>query len=566
MKTLSTQLSYFLQNKEIKQNLPILLKYIGALVAVIVVFTVIFHFIMLYAEGEEHSWITGLYWTLTVMSTLGFGDITFQTDIGRFFSVIVLMTGIVMLLIVLPFAFIRFFYAPWLEAQIHSRAPRELPPSIEGHVLLTARDAIAPGLITRLERDDIPYTLIEPDPAVASEWFTEGLSVAVGDIDSKETYRSLQASRARLVFANRDDIVNTNIALTVREAAPDVPLAAVADNEDAIDILELSGATHVLPLKRWLGEQLANRINAQRAGLHPIGEYEDLKIAELPVHNTPLAGHTIRETRLREKTGVNIIGVWKRGRMEPARPDTELTDQCVPVVMGTDTQLDELDSILAIYDVNPNPVLLIGGGNVGSAAARSLAEKDVPVHLVERKEERCRMLRDVVTKVFHGDASDYHLLHEAGIDKAPSVLLTTNDDAINVYLTSYCRRLNPELRIVSRITHERTLDAIYRAGADFVLSYSTLGVDAVMAILNDKELVVLGEGVDLFTRALPSSLHGTTLVESGIGAKTGLNVVAVKHDGEIVTRLRADLQLKEGDELVMIGADEQVETFVNTYG
>ena len=565
MKTLSTQLSYFLQNKEIKQNLPILLKYVGALLAVIAVFTIIFHFIMLYAEGEEHSWITGLYWTLTVMSTLGFGDITFQSDIGRLFSVIVLITGIVMLLIVLPFAFIRFFYAPWLEAQIRSRAPRELPPTIEGHVLLTARDAITPGLINRLERDDIPYALVEPDPATASAWYTEGLSVVVGEIDNQETYRRLRADRARLVVANRDDIINTNIALTVRETAPDVPIAAVADNEDAIDILELSGATHVLPLKRWLGEQLANRINAQRAGLHPIGKYEDLKIAELPVHNTPLAGHTIRETRLREKTGVSIIGVWKRGQMQAARPDTQLTDQCVPVVMGTNAQLDELDTLLAIYDVNPNPVLLIGGGMVGTAAAHSLAEKDVPVHLVERKEERCRVLRDVCTEVFHGDASDYKLLHEAGIDKAPSVLLTTNDDAVNVYLSSYCRRLNPELRIVSRITHERTLDAIYRAGADFVLSYSTLGVDAVMAILNDKELVVLGEGVDLFTRELPPVLHGTTLAESGIGAKTGLNVVAVKHNGEVATRLTPDLQLKEGDELIMVGADEQVNTFVDVY-
>jgi len=330
--------------------------------------------------------------------------------------------------------------------------------------------------------------------------------------------------------------------------------------------LELSGATRVLPLKRWLGEQLANRINAQRAGLHPIGEYEDLKIAELPVHNTPLARHTIRETQLREKTGVSIIGVWKRGRMEPARPETELTDQCVPVVMGTAEQLDELDMMLAIYDINPNPVLLIGGGMVGSAAARELAAKGVPVHLVERDRRRCRQLRTVCTEVFHGDASDYSLLHEAGIDKAPSVLLTTNDDAVNVYLASYCRRLNPELRIVSRITHERNLDAIYRAGANFVLSYSTLGVDAVMAILNDKELVVLGEGVDLFTRDLPPALHGRTLAESGIGAKTGLNVVAVKTDGQVVTRLAPDLRLEPGMELVMIGADEQVDTFVTTYG
>ena len=42
-------------------------------------------------EGQAHSWLTGLYWTLTVMSTLGFGDITFHSDLGRAFSIVVLM-------------------------------------------------------------------------------------------------------------------------------------------------------------------------------------------------------------------------------------------------------------------------------------------------------------------------------------------------------------------------------------------------------------------------------------------------------------------------------------------
>jgi len=98
-----------------------------------------------------------------------------------------------------------------------------------------------------------------------------------------------------------------------------------------------------------------------------------------------------------------------------------------------------------------------------------------------------------------------------------------------------------------------------------VLSYSTLGVDAVMSILNDRELVVLGEGVDLFTRGLPSALHGKTLAGCGIGARTGLNVVAIKHNGEVATRLTPDLQLKEGDELIRVGANEQVSTFVDVY-
>ncbi len=564
MKTLSTQLSYFLQNKQIRQNLPILLRYVAALIIVIAVFTVLFHFIMLY-EGKEHSWITGLYWTLTVMSTLGFGDITFQSDLGRLFSVVVLITGIVMLLIVLPFAFIRFFYAPWLEAQIRSRAPRSLPATTEGHVLLTSRDAIAPGLISRLERDDIPYALLEPDPTLASEGRIEGLNTVVGEVDDDETYRRLRADRAALVVANRDDIVNTNITLTVREVAPDVPIAAIARDEDAIDILELSGATHVLPLKQWLGEQLANRINARRAGIHPIGEYRDLQVAEVPVHNTPFSGHSIRETRLREQTGVSVIGVWERGRFQAARPDTVLTDASVPIVMGRPSQVAGLDRFLSDYDVNRHPILLIGGGTVGSAAARSLERRGVSVHLVERSAQRCRRLQDTCDDVFCGDASDYSLLHRAGIDETPSVLLTTNDDAVNIYLTSYCRRLNPELRIVSRITHERNLEAIYRAGADFVLSYSTLGVDVLTSILKQKELVVLGEGVDLFTRSVPSSLAGRTLAESEIGARTGLNVVALKNGETIRTDLPPDTPLPDGCELVMVGSDDQVDAFVDAY-
>ena len=58
------------------------------------------------------------------MSTLGFGDITFHTDLGRIFSIVVLISGMIFLLILLPFTFIEFFYAPWMNAQAATRAPR----------------------------------------------------------------------------------------------------------------------------------------------------------------------------------------------------------------------------------------------------------------------------------------------------------------------------------------------------------------------------------------------------------------------------------------------------------
>jgi Trk K+ transport system NAD-binding subunit len=564
MKTISTQLSYFLQDRDTQRNLWLLLRYVLILVAVILVFTVLFHFIMLY-EGKSHSWITGLYWTLTVMSTLGFGDITFQSDLGRLFSVFVLLTGIVMLLIVLPFAFIRFFYAPWLETQIQNRAPSSLPDDTTGHVIFCNYDDIAREVIPRLERDGIPYVVLEPDPRTASNLLYDDLQVVRGEIDSRETYEAVRVSQARFVVANHGDVDNTNVTLTVRETAPDVPLAAVIDNDDAQDILELSGATHVLPLKRWLGEQLANRVNTQHAELHPIGRYRDLRLAELPVHNTPLEGQTIRESDLRQGFGVTVAGVWERGVFQPARPDYPLQPSSVPVIVGTDEQLQTLNERISPYDTNPHPVLVIGGGTVGRAAIRALNERGVPVHLIEQQKERCQALGPHCENVFWGDASDYDLLHEAGIDQAPSVLLTTNDDAVNIYLAAYCRRLNLDLRVVSRITHERNLEAIHRAGADFVLSYVTLGGEAVYSAIKDKRLVVLGEGVDFVTREVPPALHGHTLAESEIGARTGLNVVAIEHNGSFATDLTGDTTLPAGGRLLMIGTEAQAAAFVETF-
>lgn len=128
----------------------------------VTVYSALFHVLMVF-EGREHSWITGFYWTLTVMTTLGFGDITFTSDAGRAFSIIVLLSGMVFLLILLPFTFIEFFYAPWMRAQAEARAPRQLPESASGHVILTNLDPVSNALIQKLSQYGYPYTLLVYD-------------------------------------------------------------------------------------------------------------------------------------------------------------------------------------------------------------------------------------------------------------------------------------------------------------------------------------------------------------------------------------------------------------------
>ncbi|HXW04347.1 MAG TPA: NAD-binding protein [Vicinamibacterales bacterium] len=566
MKYLPSQLAYLTTDREARANFGALAKYLLFLGALVSLFALLFHVIKLNVEGEQYSWITGFYWTLVVMTTLGFGDITFTSDLGRLFSIAVLLSGVVFLLVMLPFLFIRLFYAPWLEARVRLRAPRDVPAGIHGHVIIAEYDAIAVGLIERLVAEGIPYVVIEPDLARAGQWFGDGLSVVAGESDNRHTYERAAAPRARMVLANCEDTVNTNITITVREVAPDLPVVAIVEEQDAIDILELSGATSVLPLKHQLGDYLANRVDAGRAEAHVVGDYRGLQIAELPAHDTPFVGRTVRETGLRQQTGLSVVGFWERGKLRPAYPQTEIRADSVLVVAGAERQILALNALLPVSDRQSPPVLVIGAGKVGHAAARMLKRKGLPVHAIDRSEPALAPIAEDVDAVFSGDAADRRLLDRAGIHDARSVLLTTNEDAMNIYLAVYCRRLNPDLRIISRITHERNLEAIHRAGADFVLSYTTLGIEAVMSLLHGYPPVLLGEGVELFSVPVPASLAGRPLQESGIGSRTGLSVVAIQHDSQLTALLTSETVLPAGADLLMLGSHDQRAAFAEAFG
>ena len=565
MKFITSQMLSLLIPARARPNIRALGSYSLLLAATVALFATGFRLIMYHVEGQEHSWVTGIYWTLTVMTTLGFGDITFHSDLGRLFSIVVLLTGVVLLLIVLPFVFIRFFYAPWMETRMRLHAPRAVPPGTQGHVILCGLDSLATALLARLRLHGITHFVIEPDPLKAAQLHIDGVPVVSGGVEDRATYEALEVAQARLVVANCADTTNTNITLTIRDLSSQVPIAAVAEHEQSIDLLELSGSNHVLPLKHQLGEHLANRVNAGHLHCHVVGRMGDLLIAEFPVHNTPLVGRSLRDVQLRDSFGLNVVAVWERGRMVPVTPDTILIDGSFPVVMGSSEQITNLDTYLVIYNTNFNPVLVIGGGEVGRVTTQTLRSRGVTVHMIEREANLQKSLQGAADQLFIGDAADRKLLMGAGLADAPSVLLTTNDDAMNIYLAVYCRRLNPEIRVISRITHERNIEAIHRAGADFVLSYASLGAEAVMSLLQQRESVILGEGFDLFYVPVPASLAGESLATSHIRARSGLNVLALRLPDGVVVPATASMVLEPDCELVMLGSEPQRMDFTEAF-
>lgn len=560
MKFLPAQLAAYLQLGTPRRNLRALRGYLLVMLAMVTVYSVAFHWLMA-AEGQKHSWITGFYWTLTVMSTLGFGDITFQSDAGRLFSMLVMVSGVVFLLIVLPFAFIQLFFAPWLEARQAARTPRRVPADAAGHVILTHYDPIAISLAQRLEYHGRPYWVIEPDVKTAMDLHDSGVRVVVGERDKVETFQAMRADRAALIVATGDDYVNTNTVFTAREVAAEVPLVSIVRSADSVDILELAGSSHVLHVPEMLGRALARRTLGGDVRASTIGQFGALMIAEAPVTGTPLTGRRLADSRLREATGLTVVGVWDRGRFEPPTPDTVLGPSTVLVLAGTESQLATFSELMVIYADPDAPVIILGGGRVGRAVAAALDEREVPWRIVE---QNLAMVRDDPRYV-PGSAADRAVLERAGIAGAAGAVVTTNDDATNIYLTLYVRRLRPDIQVVSRATLERNVATLHRAGADFVMSYASMGANAIYNVLEKEDVVMLAEGLNVFRDPVPPSLVGRPLAATGIREATGCSVVALEVNGEVMINPPPETELPRGAELILIGTTEAERRFVQKY-
>jgi voltage-gated potassium channel len=543
-----------------RANLRVLLGLVAILSVIVIAFSGVFH-VLMEREGQEHSWVTGFYWTIVAMSTLGFGDVTFTSDLGRIFSVFVVVTGTVLMLMILPFTFIQFFYAPWLEARDAARAPRQLPMSTTGHVLLTNYGSVDQALVQRLRQFRTPFALIVPDLKAALELDAEGVPVLVGELDDPDTYDRARVDQAALVVATQSDPLNTSIAATVREQSSSVPIISLASSPASVDILELAGCQHVVQLGRLLGDAMARRVFGRDGRSHIIGQLDQLAIAEAAAAGTSLVGQTLRDARLRERFRLNIAGLWQRGHFTPATPDTPVTLDTVLLLAGTREQLAAYDAEFAVPGTPAASAIIIGGGRVGRTAAAALAELGVDYRIVEKVPGRS--LDPARTVV--GDAADLEVLNDAGLEDATSVLVTSHDDAINVYLTLYCRRLRPDMLILSRSTLARNATTLHRVGADYVFSYASMGANVISNMLRGHRMLFVAVGLDVFKVPVPQALVGRTLADSNLRQETGCTVLAMRTGQNATAQVDGSMPFPDGGELILIGDREAEDRFFDRY-
>ena len=234
------------------------------------------------------------------------------------------------------------------------------------------------------------------------------------------------------------------------------------------------------------------------------------------------------------------------------------------MLAGTEEQLEQYDRLIGFtgHKVRQKgPVLVLGGGRVGRSVADTLKARGIDFRVVEKRER----IASQDERFIQGSAADRDVLQKAGIDETPSILITTHDDNLNIYLTIYCRRLRPDVQIISRASLDRNINTLHRAGANLVMSYTSLSASTIINLLQPGKLLMLSEGLNVFRMSVPPNLENRPLRDLRIREQAGCSVVAVQRGEQTHINPDPTIVLNRADELILIGSVESEKVFMETY-
>jgi voltage-gated potassium channel len=262
--------------------------------------------------------------------------------------------------------------------------------------------------------------------------------------------------------------------------------------------------------------------------------------------------------------GLTMLGVWF------ALVTSAIVEMDLAHVFLTRRTMKKIETLKDHY-------IVCGAGRTGRQVARELKAAGRPYVIIEKEADRAEALRsefpEVLTVV--ADATRDEALIEAKIGTAAGLVTCLSADTDNLFVCLSARDLQPGLTIVARAYNEQTLQKLYVAGADHVVSPNLSGGIRMAAMLLQPQVVSF---LDVATRSeeldlrleevhVPagSPFEDQTLAEAKIPNKTGLIVIAARHaeapgrDGPWVYNPGPDHRILVGDVLIVMGKEEQID-------
>ena len=185
------------------------------------------------------------YFTLVTASTVGYGDVTPQTEGATLFAMSVLLIGTASFAVALGT-----LLTPAIEARLANALGTMSDSQLElldDHFIVVGVGDLTGPVLEELAEDNAAFVVISRDPENSQRLRERGYEVITADPSEEDPLRRAGIERARaLVAATNDDAQDAMVILTARELNPDLRIVAAATDRENEKKLRRAGADIVL--------------------------------------------------------------------------------------------------------------------------------------------------------------------------------------------------------------------------------------------------------------------------------------------------------------------------------
>ena len=200
--------------------------------------------------------------------------------------------------------------------------------------------------------------------------------------------------------------------------------------------------------------------------------------------------------------------------------------------------------------------IVIGLGRFGSAAAKSLCKQGCEVLAIDTSHELVQQISEEVTQAVVGDGRDKEVLKALDAKSFDcGIVAIGNSLGDSVLATMNLKELGVPY-IVCKASDETHKQVLTKLGADRVVipeKEQAARLAKSLGSNNVLDYIELSEDYGIIETPAPEKWDGKSLIELNVRAKLGVNILAVKRDGEITVSPAADYRILKGDILVVLG-------------
>ena len=205
-------------------------------------------------------------------------------------------------------------------------------------------------------------------------------------------------------------------------------------------------------------------------------------------------------------------------------------------------------------------IAVLGLGRFGESLAMALMAMGNQVLGIDIDEVKVSAVEEELTHVAIADMTDANSLRSLGLSNLDVAVVCTGDIQTSIMATVLLKDLGVQ-KVVSKaknVLHEKIL---CKVGADqVVFPERDMGVRLAHGIADTNviEFIELSSVYSLAEVFILPEWKGKTLMDADIRVNYGLNVVAIRRQGDIIVSPRASEVMQEGDVMVVIGKNADI--------